>query len=324
MKRFLDLIYKKERCDATHYRVTLFSCIRFSYLNESARELSKENDFLQYKKQNIDITTVPKAKGQLRKIQLANLVLLLELDKVCKANGLRYWLDFGNAIGAIRHKGYIPWDDDIDCGMLREDYDKIAEAFEKSSSNPDIYVEYFRGRVECFLKVRHRKNPHVFVDIFPYDLYDRKLSESERKAVSKIAIETRDYIKAKQNKKSSNEEHLDWIFKLRDERILKNGSGKEEDCPDVFWGLDYNHPYKNWFFDYETFFPLKTTEYEGFQFPVINKLEVYLENLFGNYMLYPSIKNMKHKHSMLVRMSGEELEILDLLANSINNNDKNE
>ncbi len=322
MRNIFELIYKKEEPDATHIRITLFNLIKFSYLNDVAKELSKENDFLQYKNNNVDITTVPKAKGQLRKVQLANLSLLLELDRVCKAYGFRYWLDFGNAIGAIRHKGFIPWDDDIDVGMLREDYDKIIEAFEKSSSDPDIYADYFRGRVECFIKVRHRKNPHLFVDIFPYDMYDKKLSDSERKDISKLAIETRNYIKKNKNKNASNEEHLKWVFKLRDERILKNGFGKEENHPDIFWGLEFPHPYSNWFFDYDTFFPLKNVEYEGYQLPVINKLDTYLNSLFGNFMSYPSLKDMKHKHSMFAKMTEEELEILNLLACSVEENKK--
>ena len=315
MKSLFELIYKKEECDATHIRITLFNLIKFSYLNDVAEKLSKENDFLQYKKNNIDITTIPKAKGQLRKIQLANLVLLLELDNVCKANGLRYWLDFGNAIGAIRHKGYIPWDDDIDCGMLRADYDKLIEVFEKSSSDPDIYVDYFRGSGTCFIKVCHKKNPYIFVDIFPYDFYEKKLSDFEQQKLNKIATNIRDFIIKNQDKKASDEEFLKWIYKLRDEKILKNGFGKEIDHPDLFWGLDYPHPYSEWFFNYETFFPLKNTEYEGFQFPVINKLELYLESLFGDYMSYP--KKITMGHSMFLKMTDEEKELIKSLIKGI-------
>jgi lipopolysaccharide cholinephosphotransferase len=314
MVKGFDWLFKKEACDATHYRVTLFNCIKFSYLNERAKELSKENDFVQYKKNNVDITTVPKAKGQLRKIQLANLRLLLELDKVCKANGLKYWLDGGTQIGAVRHKGYIPWDDDIDCGMLREDYDKIIKAFEKSSSDPDIYADYFRGRVECFIKVKHRKNPHIFVDIFPFDMYDRKLTDIERRDISKIAVETREYIKKNQDKTASNEDHLKWIHKLRDERILINGQGKHTDEPAIFWGLDYAHRWKLWFHKYDTFFPLKEVEFEGYSLPIINRPDVFLTDVYGDYMNYPSVKTMGHKHSMLATMSEDELSALESLA----------
>ena len=317
MKKFFSFICKKEKCDATHIRITLFNLIKFSYMNEHARELSKENDFLQYKRNSVDITTVPKAKGQLRKVQLANLALLLELDRVCKVNNLRYWLDGGTQIGAVRHKGYIPWDDDIDCGMLRNDYDKIIEAFEKSSSDPDIYADYFRGRVECFIKVKHKKNPYLFVDIFPFDMYDRKLSDNERKEMTKVAIGTLNFIKKNQNKKASNEEHLKWIHKLRDERILFNGQGCEDVEPALFWGLDYPHRWKNWFHKYDTFFPLKNVDFEGYSLPTINKPEVFLTDVYADYMNYPSEQAMGHKHSMFATMSQDELDVMDNLARKI-------
>ena len=59
---------------------------------------------------------------QLKKIQLE---ILDVVTQFCDANGIRYWLDSGTLLGAIRHKGYIPWDDDVDLGMLREDYERF-------------------------------------------------------------------------------------------------------------------------------------------------------------------------------------------------------
>lgn len=63
----------------------------------------------------------------LRAVQLSNLKNLKKLDEVCKKHNIRYWVAYGTLIGTVRHKGFIPWDDDIDVEMLREDYLKLCE-----------------------------------------------------------------------------------------------------------------------------------------------------------------------------------------------------
>lgn len=51
--------------------------------------------------------------------------MLLEFDKICKKHNIKYFLMFGSILGAVRHSGFIPWDDDLDVGLLRADYDKL-------------------------------------------------------------------------------------------------------------------------------------------------------------------------------------------------------
>ena len=69
------------------------------------------------------------------------LEILQKVHDFCEANNIRYSLVYGTLIGAIRHQGYIPWDDDIDIYMLREDYDKLIASF-----NKDINNKLFRMR----------------------------------------------------------------------------------------------------------------------------------------------------------------------------------
>src|SRR5262249_11940290 len=64
---------------------------------------------------------------QLRALQLVELDILREFVRLCEAHGLRYYLAYGTLLGAVRHRGFIPWDDDVDVTMPRDDYDRFAD-----------------------------------------------------------------------------------------------------------------------------------------------------------------------------------------------------
>ena len=115
----------------------------------------------------IDITKVPPAKGELRKFQLCLLSVLKSFDAICKKQGWTYWLDYGTLLGAIRHGGFIPWDDDIDVSMPRKDYD---EAMKKL---PEICASYLPKTLSSWGGIMVGGLEYtpalVCVDRFPYD-----------------------------------------------------------------------------------------------------------------------------------------------------------
>ena len=302
-------IFSVQNYGETHYIARVFGIkIKFPKLEYAIKK--KQSPYYYYKKNNIDITTLPPAEGQVRDIQLANLALLKEMDYVCKQAGLKYWIDFGTLLGAVRHKGFIPWDDDIDTGMLRDDYEKIIVAFEKYSRNPDIYVDYcksLKNPCQCCLRVKHKKCPHLFVDIFPYDWYGAILTQDEQRAKTLEIKELRKRMQAKITSKKL-EDTLEIIKQGRDE-LLANREYIEKS--DLVWGVDFNHGWRNWFVSYDTLFPLSEIEFEGENFPCIIKIHEQLTEVYGNYMAYP--KKIGVGHTMFAKLSQEEKEEIEKL-----------
>ena len=121
---------------------------------------------------------------ELRDVQLVELEILIKFAEICEKNNLRYFLDGGTLLGAIRHKGFIPWDDDIDLGMPREDYEKFMEVGQRELGN-DYFVQHRATDRNCpfdFMKIRkqntvflewNKRNIEmhhgIFIDVFPYD-----------------------------------------------------------------------------------------------------------------------------------------------------------
>ena len=308
---FLKKIFSLNNYGETHWLLYIFG-IKIKFPKSEFARKKKESVYYYYKNNNIDITTLPPATGQVRDIQLANLALLKEMDYVCKQAGLKYWLDGGTLLGAVRHKGFIPWDDDIDTAMLREDYDKIVEAFEKYSRNPDIYAGTVRDKNNNFIiKVLHKKCAALFVDIFPWDTYGKKLSVDEQ--IEKT-VEIKNIRKEFNNFHGSDAE-LKSSLNTKMKTILSEDINQKSD---YVWGIDFNHAWKNWFTGYDVLHPLKTIQFEDIDFPCLNNPDAFLSRVYGNYMAYP--KNITMGHNMYLKFTEKEINYIKHIAQIYENN----
>lgn len=117
---------------------------------------------------------------ELKKIQLE---ILDTVDNFCIENNIKFWLDSGTLLGAIRHKGYIPWDDDVDIGMLREDFERFISLFSKTGGKYKVICnELDRECVYPYAKildtdtvlyepdVKNGVRISVNIDLFVYDI----------------------------------------------------------------------------------------------------------------------------------------------------------
>ena len=118
---------------------------------------------------------------ELKELKELQLDILETIHQCCIRNEINYWLDCGTLLGAIRHNGYIPWDDDIDIGMLRSDYEKFRKVFNQENSRYKFEcVEDNKEYCFAFGKVldthtilyepdRSGRKISVYVDVFVYD-----------------------------------------------------------------------------------------------------------------------------------------------------------
>lgn len=160
----------------------------------------------------------------LPKLHHCELIIAKEVKRLCEENGIKYFIIAGTLLGAVRHKGFIPWDDDMDIGMLREDYGRFLEAAKK-----DLGEQFFLQTTETdkayglnFAKVMLKNTAvceetasnnaakGIFIDIFPFDAVPES-AENEAKHKRKTYF-LRRLLLAKQNYKVCGQK--DYIKKL--------------------------------------------------------------------------------------------------------------
>ena len=249
----------------------------------------------------------------LRKAQLIMLDMLIEFDAICKKHQLHYWLDSGTLLGAVRHQGFIPWDDDIDLSMPIEDYNKLLKIaqtelssevfFQTSQTDKGFKFDYIKLRSNKASIVEfHEKDEDiqyhqgVFVDIFPMlaienteankKLYDNTLKEIREASSTSLHTPngkddpaTRAALSA-----SLKQKHQGW--EKANAKVIYSG-----EMPDV----------AAWF-DIEEVFPLTTMAFEGRNFPVPNNPSHYLDAIysFDYRQLPPEDKRVIHAHSIVL------------------------
>lgn len=241
------------------------------------------------------------------------LELLVDIDRICRERGLRYYLTAGTLLGAVRHKGYIPWDDDIDIAMPRDDYEafysyvsngNLGESFklisyrDKSSIYPFFkIVNPFTTVVEHY--VDRRFCTGVWVDIFPLD----GIRHGDRKPIvwNKIIANLYGFVVADPSQGTSAFRraikrffnplfrHID-IYRLAealDKKAMSTAISRDNEVALIVWGYGECEimPYN--------FLEQTSLEFEGHFFSAPKIYKKYLTSIFGDYMQLPPEKDRK-------------------------------
>jgi lipopolysaccharide cholinephosphotransferase len=253
----------------------------------------------------------------LRKAQLIMLRMLKVVDAICCQHNISYWLEAGTLLGAVRHQGFIPWDDDIDISMLRADFERFktiapkalpSELFMQTDKTDKGYYNCssplkIRDTKSLFVEVTEEEDERVhqgvFIDIFPYDaIPDRTLYLKRKERARRLSKIKRYHASFEGYQKSSllykclaplvSVKRVDGI--IRDYIKEANQSG----CDTVGYGYDFCSPLG--IFPKDSIFPLTKLLFEDATFYAPGDYQRFLSIKFGDYMQLPPKAEQKPAH----------------------------
>jgi len=249
---------------------------------------------------------------------LVSLDLLLEFDRICSKYDLKYWLGYGTLLGAIRHDGFIPWDDDVDVCMPRADYEKIQllkEEFrhpyflQTPYTDAHYYYSYIKLRnsntTSLSKNYNENNNNGISLDIFCVDEWDKseegKILYDE---ISSLIINNSTYMKIghpnfiddERVRNYNGDDPLETYDKIQKLCKTYQGQNKEYISTPVITVYGYHRD----------IFPKKVIEktiyhkFEGINFPIPSGYDNILRIVYGDYMVYPPVEKRGKWHSAIL------------------------
>jgi lipopolysaccharide cholinephosphotransferase len=257
-------------------------------------------------------------------VQQVLLVILKDIDAVCRKHDITYWLNGGSALGAVRHKGFIPWDDDADIAMMRDDFNRFIDVMKEEC--PDQYV------FQCFqtddrynvlipgMKIRMKGTylkevnrllanrctgydgcDGIFIDVFVYDYVSPdKLRDLPPRLLNQILM-VPEVI-------ADNVLHVNpiGIKKLIMKNTIAYGRRNQKRHSD-YVGFDltwvWKNPMKPFIFRYEDIFPVQYVPFEDTKLPIAHHPHEFLTVGIGkDYMKLPPEDKRMAKHIVDIKL----------------------
>lgn len=259
-----------------------------------------------------------------KKLQEVLLEMMIDIDTICKKHHIDYMLFSGSVLGAVRHKGFIPWDDDLDIAVTREDYYKLIKALDKDL--PDIYTYQCFEKDKRYLvpwpamKIRKKgtyikeKNillqnkchdcDGVFIDVFILDyVNENKRNDYWNRLLSQLlSVPIILFENLHINPKFLKKQFINHAIRYRQKNYNSKYIGD-----DITWV--YQKASKPFIYEKDQIFPTKRIIFEGKKLPVPKNSEYFLEKHYGkNFMTPPPIEKQKPGHVAYVSLLDDGIE----------------
>jgi lipopolysaccharide cholinephosphotransferase len=263
----------------------------------------------------------PEIKIIHNKFQRLYVEILIFIDKVCEKYDIDYWLGYGTLLGAVRHGGFIPWDDDIDLVILREDYNRLIEVLPKELVEHDLkqhcgltlllenrknYFTDFASVYDAkdkngenlvygkynFLQIAWLK-PYVKIDFFPLDFIEDGRVEEVNDKYAQVSY------------KFYNDLLNDNVKFSKFDEVRKNVGFTDSKTKQFGEGIDTVPHWRISIFDYDKTFPLMSIEFEGHEFKCPKDYDHHLISMYGpDYMEFPDIIENHNTLDLIGRQFG--------------------
>lgn len=272
---------------------------------------------------------------QLRQLQLNELELIIEVDRICRKNHIKYSLDGGTLLGAIRHKGFIPWDDDADVIFTRHEYARFYRACKKDLKKDQFFLQEYRTDPYYrwgYAKLRHKGTEYVrmgqehmkyqtgvCIDIFvvdnvPDNIVLRKINYYLNVCLRKILYSEVGQLAAPNAWLRAWYRILyrvprDTVFRIRNTFAAINNRKNTELMSHLLFpypkkACKYGMPAKS-FSDYID------VEFEGMTFKGLKNYDQYLKLLYGDYMVLPP-EEKRHGINTASRIELKDVRLEDI------------
>ena len=260
-----------------------------------------------------------------KKVQEKELYILKEIDRVCRLLKINYCVCGGTLLGAVRHGGFIPWDDDIDIIMPRKDFVRFNQEFQKYSgeefflqskkTDPYYFANFTKIRLNgtIYGNERDKKLKHmgVWVDVFPADIGDAKHKDLLKKHKRISDLFTAYYAN---RLLSSNQRTIKWkvilillrpwfaryLEKKAEQYFQKRLEHYDENQDLLFCETCSTYPFERVVFPYDKCYPFHEIQFSDLQTFSPHDEDFYLQTVYGNYMELPPIDQRVTVHDITI------------------------